>query len=465
MRIDRILASMIVFSAFVGVPQGAFAAFTCPTVYSTVKYLYIENSSLKDRILSALRFRSPYRSAYIRSLKELQIKDDHMLALFASFREKRISQSQQVEILLAHPKMIQMKVSRSLMKEFVQSYQDRLQSEVLTAIDRPLIQNRMSKAVTDQCASGSCWIQASTSLLSQMTGKNISEAYLYTCSLLDRGIRAADQINPGDLEGGTIAEYLALIQKYGYLEEKDWQPGSPIFSDAKKIKEKFQNAFVEYQNPSNTDPERAKAKYIEAIQNILSPYVADLSRIQNIALKWIPQRIEIFDFEIAPDTKPDTKYDFKRNSYFWEDSADVRDRKLVFSAMGDFNTAVNLIMSQVDQSREVKLTIKIPRNSDLSSSRLLARPIGKNNFREIPHALTVVGYVADASGRLLLLKVKNSWGTKSGDQGFLYLSREYLQSILEGFSYLKASDMIMESPPEYPFPTHAPVPLEGSLIH
>lgn len=462
MKPIRILVLMIVFMACFGARRSAFAAFSCQTVHSAVQHLYIEKSPLRDRILSALRFQSPYRSSYIRNLPVLQIKDDHMLALFASFRENRVSQAQQVDILLSHPEMIQMKVSKSMMKEFVRSYQDRLQNDVFTEANRPLIQNKMTKAVTDQCESGSCWIQSSTSLLSQLTGKNISEAYLYACSLLDRGLRAADKRTPGDLEGGTIAEYLYLIQKYGYLEEKDWQPESPVFSSAKKIKEKFEDAYVEYRNQPNADPDKTKAQYIESIHNILSPYVADLSKAANLSLGWIAQRIEIFDFEIIEDSK---YRDFTRNSYFWGESADSRDRKLVFSATGDFDTAVNQILSQVDQSREVTLTIKTPKNSDLSSSRLLEKPVGKNNFREIPHALTVVGYVVDARGHLLLLKVKNSWGAKSGDQGFLYLSRDYLKSILEGFSYLKISDEIMLNLPEYPFPSHSPIPLQTLPVH
>jgi hypothetical protein len=44
------------------------------------------------------------------------------------------------------------------------------------------------------------------------------------------------------------------------------------------------------------------------------------------------------------------------------------------------------------------------------------------------HAVQVVGYEADADGKVIKWKIKNSWGSKAGDKGYFYMYDDYFRA-------------------------------------
>ena len=50
------------------------------------------------------------------------------------------------------------------------------------------------------------------------------------------------------------------------------------------------------------------------------------------------------------------------------------------------------------------------------------------------HAVLVTGYEVDFQGKIVGLKIQNSWGKEAGDGGFFYMSSQFLWKFFQSLS-------------------------------
>lgn len=62
------------------------------------------------------------------------------------------------------------------------------------------------------------------------------------------------------------------------------------------------------------------------------------------------------------------------------------------------------------------------------------------------HAVDIVGADLDSNGRIIKLKIKNSWGTESGDGGFYHMYRDYFENFVTSI-YVSDSEATRPSQP------------------
>lgn len=398
--------SLIALYLFLG-SSVAISAPLCGQVFSSVKPFSVTSPGLMGKILGSFKSSEWHVSKYGEVLKYAQTNSD-FIDLFASFRENKVPYSIQGEILKNHPRLKSLNATESLIKDYVQKYNSGLDKVLLESPDSPLFKELSSPKVVDQCSSGTCWINASTSVLenalSDANQIDISEQFIYLKSLIHRSLESSRQNSPF-YEGGDFAEYLKFVTKDGYVLSSDWTPNKNIYQHNNEIITALNVVVSQYRSifsflSKSFHPED---NLEEAQRNFISDAEAAITNI----IGPLPEK------HLVKQLPPHLVFE----------SIERRDLSQ------SFNVILSKIADNVDAGKEVYISLN-SKPQDFAQKDVLEKSMGGY---QTSHAMSVVGYIKDSSGTVQLLKIKNSWGKNIGDGGFIYLSNFFINQ-----SFVKA---------------------------
>lgn len=372
---------------------GAYAAKTCDQVFTSTKPFSVSLPNLMGRIQSQLLYTNEVAYSFSRIIPLAHTHQD-FLDLFASFNENKVPLIVQKKLLQSHPIFRSYRINDQLFDSYISNFNAQYLNSSQIYVDSPLYNEITSPKVIDQCATGTCWINSSTSMLESVLTiaerPNISEHYLYLESLIERA-KESSISGSKNFEGGNMYAYMYIIQKKGYVETKDWQPKFNIYKHRERILRPLKNLADKYRPlfKLSQDAENLSARFVQEAEELLSNIVGPFP--DATIKKAIPKdlSVEFFHRNISTDS---------------------------------ITEALEKISKTIDGGHEVMISLK-SNTQDFRQKNIVNFATGKGNSN---HAMVVVGYVKDAYGNVQLLKIKNSWGQKIGLSGYIYLSRSFL---------------------------------------
>lgn len=245
-----------------------------------------------------------------------------------------------------------------------------------------------------------------------------------------------------------------LIKSYGIIPLEVWQPkaGFNLQATTSKVNAYAKNiigkARVEIENA--TDAEQ-KQKIVEQTRKVLSQMLDNVIGVP-------PERFNYQGREYTPNSfqerffpevsNPITQYlvssDRKATTKVTKDTAEIK------------TTTVNLdevemkLKEAVDAEHMIYLAYMhdhnfVDKKTGIMSIAAIEFPTGGGPMQRSlrtrfgvtgGHAVQVVGYDLDPlTGKIIKWKIKNSWGTNSGDEGYYHMYRDYFRAFVSGFNY------------------------------
>lgn len=308
--------------------------------------------------------------------------------------------------------------------------------------------------VKDQCSTSHCHMYTWSAELENSSGIQIANSYLDAMRIYDQTLEAL-KLGKTDLSLGSFAfESRNSIRKYGIVPESAWQGSKkfiqqPMYSHLEGALEAIlvRAAWV----AANTKDKSLKTLAKEEARREI------LLMIENVTGK-LPTEFTYENTTYTPRSFAET---FFPELYVPIVDVRMQNVKVVerhktgarISLKMDFLRSEKMMRQVLDQGRALFLSYRhhrqfvdpktgvmsieafaYPRMAGALSPSLMSRYSKWGGS----HAVLVVGYELDpATGRVRKWKIQNSWGDKSGDNGYFHMYRDYFERFAWGFTFVK----------------------------
>jgi len=330
--------------------------------------------------------------------------------------------------------------------------------------------------ISDQCNYGSCWVHARLAHIEETikskTGKDLklNRHYLIAQSLLDRIDDALESPNSPIFQGGNANYADELVSRYGLVPENatSWKPrinfeknphgsrltyylnarAAKFHEDAKDLMPESK-AYLDLQDQARKD-----------MRDILRTYTGTLPRKFDYQGKsYTPKQ---FAKEHAKDYTPRPLWVYPEveelTGNLRRESSLAGPSPLpnqVRSSRESLEKIEKRIVQSLKNGQSVTLSYEnnlnfIDRDTGIMTLDGFNTPAGfappKKLYRDSflsgagYHAVDIVGADLDPDGRVIKFKIKNSWGTQAGDEGFYHMYRDYFENFVTSI-YLSDSDL------------------------
>lgn len=322
--------------------------------------------------------------------------------------------------------------------------------------------------ILNQCGLGTCHIHSWVSMLEQNFKSKqhqdlkISTHYLSYQHWLKKSLSLLNDKteNVTVKLGANIFASRMAIYNYGIVPDKIWTFNRK-FQEAplsKRINEYIQNIVANAKwNMSKATSDEYKEKIrleaqneiIEVFNNIVGKvpekfiYENKLYTPQTFLKVFFPEllkpitQIEIADHEDSKTTMLESRKTFKKIS-------------------ASLDVALNTLKQVLDGGQNVYLSYShnehfVDKNAGIMSISAFEIPPGgapldrdTRSFYKIPesgHAVQIVGYDLDLNtNKIIKLKIKNSWGDKSGENGYFHMYLDYFNAFATGINFIETPD-------------------------
>lgn len=338
-----------------------------------------------------------------------------------------------------------------------------------------------NEQVSDQCGYGSCWIHARLSHVEQdirnKTGSEVkmSRHYLIVQSLLDRIEDVLESPIQTITQGGNAHYADQLIRRYGLIPDDPslWKPrinfeksphagrlvyflntrAAQFHRDAKDLVPESK-AYLELQDQARKDMRAILKTYTGPIPKKFEVGGTSYTPRQfakAISGPYAPKPLWIF-----PEVEP-LAGNLKRESSLGPAPLPSYAK----SSRESLDKIETRIIKALQKGQTVTLsyennTLFVDRDTGIMSIDAFNTPAGfvppPRLYRDAffqgsgHHAVDIVGVDLDAQGKILKLKIKNSWGTESGDGGFYHMYRDYFEHFMSSI-YVSDSEITRPSQP------------------
>ncbi|MGZ3711441.1 MAG: C1 family peptidase [Bdellovibrionota bacterium] len=317
-------------------------------------------------------------------------------------------------------------------------------------------------SIKNQCQYGGCWIygsvaNAETQLLTEQgIAADLSEQYLIMRSLQERSVLALEQPGYQLAEGGFYGGALRLIRDHGIVPNEVWQPRIPFETQPHKNRllsflnhriAKFHLYAAKYPLNKASEMEVAKAD----LQEILTAYTGapptsftfrgvEYESPKAFAESLFPNKAQsAIKYKLKKEGIPDVLEKAKPAKGYNTPTGTLMK---ISEIEADYERIERAIVDSIKNGRSVVLSTEmanefIDKKLGIMSPRAFHIPDG---FEPVPaayrdafniagggHQMEIVGVDLDDAGRVIKYKIKNSWGSDSGDQGFYHMYPDYFR--------------------------------------
>jgi len=337
--------------------------------------------------------------------------------------------------------------------------------------------------IRNQCNTGTCWLQAAATekdqILRSKTGLDISVSSAYP--FLQRVRRQFYQYLRNDsrikiegdklwhfhdekyvTDGGDFDEALALDLQNGVVPTSAWQPKFDPFDDESQslLMNELERILKDYKKAMNAAARMNEASArLEVRSSLYRTAVQRMNRLMDGSFGALPDP-DHFTFTVGSTTytprtfqqkffPADSVHEYSRQqlptvdereiSRYPEDPSgiidvtSVRRNKLPISD----REIDEKIIKQINEGHAVYLSYQSPVSKPYIEGVFVDHVSGKMEHASLPyeneggHAVAVVGYELDPSGRLSRLMIQNSWGTSAGDGGIYHMDVKFLHKFFK----------------------------------
>lgn len=309
----------------------------------------------------------------------------------------------------------------------------------------------------DQCGGGSCWLQSFLTVLEHRilatTGEKValSPEYSLAQAYLQRALEALDASHDTfHAEGGTAINAIDLVKKVGVVPvNAGWKPRLPL--------SQWRQGSTPVHLQMGEDIAKIVAAYHEHVSRLRpgSPAVEAARREAEFRIRWrvweevgpLPSLVKdgvslvtpgylgqkylrgIKDVRATLPVGPGTARPFIDSA-----SAANLDRKRVIVGMGDIEYALQRVKSALDRKESVWVGMYWRSTMLDPATQTLRYDASKDRsyLGDYGHAVAVVGYRADASGKIVELIVQNSATGAGAKVGHIRIDAAYLKRFLTG---------------------------------
>ncbi len=336
-------------------------------------------------------------------------------------------------------------------------------------------------AVSDQCAYGSCWLHARLSHIEQemkkRTGEEIklSRHYLIAQSLLDRIDAALESPSSPIFQGGNAHYADELVKRFGVVPDHPeiWKPrvqfeksphggrlvyflnarAAKFHQDAKDLTIESK-AYLDLQDEARKDMREILKTYTGPLPKKFT--LADKTLSPKSFSKILTQGYNPKPLWVFPEVEP-LSGNLKRESSLQVAALPSYAK----SSRESLEKIEKRIIKALQNGQSVTLsyennTLFADRDTGIMSINAFATPGGFSPpprlYRDAfmsgsgQHAVDIVGADLDSNSRIIKLKIKNSWGTESGDGGFYHMYRDYFENFVTSI-YVSDSEATRPSQP------------------
>lgn len=320
-----------------------------------------------------------------------------------------------------------------------------------------------TSSVKAQGITGTCWSFSTSSFLEnevfRITGKKVdlSEMYSVRKAYEDKAFNYLYRQGKAQLsEGGLSHDVINAVQQYGLVPEA-------VFSGF-KINKTYNHKGLDKTIKALADSVLKDSKHYTSSQfkkdvnTILDKKIgADITTFEAAGTIYTPKEYANF-LQINPDDYITlTSYvhapfysefilsipDNYSNGIYYNLPLDEYITQIKLALSRGYSLVIDADVSEKTWSREYGLAVIPNPNTDLENKRSFKKlfthpfqePLISQEDREAAfldfsttddHLMHIVGLVKDQNGNIYF-KVKNSWGEKSGNQGFYYMSEAYMR--------------------------------------
>ncbi|WP_413574492.1 C1 family peptidase [Bdellovibrio sp. HCB290] len=319
-----------------------------------------------------------------------------------------------------------------------------------------------STAIKNQCNLGTChmhsWLASIEKSYAQRTGDviTLSNHYESAQQLLNRSLA---QLKFKDLKvkielGASPLISRDSILEYGVIPEGVWSPKTEFYKNptAQKIQEYLENIVARSKwlaEKATTPAERIHHLETGAqqIKDLLNDVIGDLpTQFEYQGRSWTPQEFAktYFSFFEGPQTMMLVQRIRNKPT---SESIEGIDTKI----NTDIDTVETKTASLIDQGSMVYLSYEhhaeyVDKSSGIMSIRAFytpsyAKPLNRearDAFKKNDggHAVQIIGYERNPeTGQIIKWKIKNSWGTGSGDEGYYHMYNDYFRAFTKGVTF------------------------------
>ncbi|UYL08109.1 aminopeptidase [Bdellovibrio sp. SKB1291214] len=320
--------------------------------------------------------------------------------------------------------------------------------------------------VKNQCNLGTChlhsWLASIEKTYTRRTGDvmplsnhYLSAKQLLTRSLMQMNDNSPDSVNRADIDlGAGPFNSRDSILEFGVIPESVWTPKTEFYKNptAQKMKEYFENIIARTKSyvakaQSPEEKQKALAHGEEQLRSLFNDFVGELpSKFNWKGQQWTPQEFakEYFSFFEGPQKQMIVLANRKGMPYAEQVKSDTK----VYT---DLNTVEATAALLIDRGQMVYLAYEhhaeyVDKPSGILSIRAFytpsyAKPLTRTLREQFDkndggHAVQIVGYERDPqTGKILKWKIKNSWGTASGDDGYYHMYDDYFRAFAKSIAY------------------------------
>ncbi len=345
--------------------------------------------------------------------------------------------------------------------------------------------------VTNQKASGRCWLFASTNILRILAAKNLnlkefqlSQNYLFFYDKLEKSNYFLDKIleTAGEdvnsrliqellsapvNDGGQFTMFLNLIEKYGVIPQ-DQYPDVYSSTASRKLNELITTKLREFAEIlRNLVKDKASETEIQKVKN---DQVKEIYKYLTIFLGVPPQPTEQFTFEYYDKDKKYqkltstpldflkdyVKFDYSKPISLINDPRNPYNSKVKIEHLNnvskgreveylnlDNDTLSSLIVKRIKANKPVFFGSHTPKymnkkkgimDVDLFDYKLIGFENGQSKASRVlyheslmTHAMLITGVSIDDNGKPVRYRVENSWGKDSGIDGYYIMTQDYFE--------------------------------------
>ncbi len=300
--------------------------------------------------------------------------------------------------------------------------------------------------IKDQCKSESCWVYSRLAdlerkILDKTERKiSLSEPYVIVRSLQMKALYALDHSGSSVKLSGEPTTADRVIRKYGLMPSKAWKPridftqGSHLSrltyylnSRIAQFREESKKANQEQKAQLAKEAKKDLLDLIEAYSGLLPQeftYREKTYTPLTWAKKFLPKEADRPLDQVAGDLGAEKHTRSER-------PVEELEQKIISALKMGQTPIITFDVARIFIDHETGImslnAFYVPENFKNSSWTYRS----KNGISFSRHLTLVVGADVDPStGRLIKLKIKNSWGTQSGDDGYYHMYRDYFEQVL-----------------------------------